>query len=69
MEYLAQVTEDAPVVRFSDKTLSVDGVTYKPKWAWSDDYRKHFRADHARPKRNVREIERAYKDWLIRRSG
>lgn len=25
---------------FSDKPLTVDGVTVKPKWAWSDTYRR-----------------------------
>ena len=45
MEYLHQAAPEAKVERFSDKTLKARGITLRPKWAWSDSYRKHVR-DH-----------------------
>ena len=45
-EYLHQTAPGAPVVHFSDKPLIIAGVHFKPKWAWSDGYRKHFQATH-----------------------
>lgn len=33
----------ADPVTFSAKACNVAGVQYKPKWAWSADYRSHFR--------------------------
>lgn len=33
----------ADPVTFSSKACNVAGVRYTPKWAWSADYRSHFR--------------------------
>ena len=42
-EYIHQAAPGAPVVKFSDKPLTVGGVKIVPRWAWSEDYRKWVR--------------------------
>lgn len=42
--YTFQANPSAPIESFSDKPLRVAGVKYQPRWAWSDSYRKEFRA-------------------------
>ncbi len=64
-EYLHQAAPEAPVMRFSDRPITVDGIRFIPKWAWSDGYRKHFRAMHsyARPQ-GYDPTFIPYRDWL-----
>lgn len=38
-------------MEYSDAPLRVNGVKYFPKWAWSADYRKWFRASFKKPSR------------------
>ena len=68
MEYMHQATPDAEPQRFSDKPKTVRGVKYKPRWNWSDDYRKEFLAgQHNYGSAVARDNDRArkYRDWLI----
>ena len=75
-EYMHQAAPSGPVEHFSDKPIKVDGVRYQPKWAWSDGYRKHFRAMHSNRRRdcdvycNVKSPEHAsYRNWLCLTRG
>ncbi len=67
-EYMHQATPDSKVERFSDKPINVAGVRYSPKWAWSDGYRKIFRAAHRdQPPKSWgygNTLENTYRDWL-----
>ena len=51
-------------VKFSDAPCRVDGVTYKPGWQWSDEYRKEFRAQHRAAPGNRDAC--GYIQWLAR---
>lgn len=53
---------DCSPVSFSSKPCRIRGVKYTPKWAWSDDYRKHFRAQHSY-KRDRHAMIEAYLSW------
>ncbi len=65
-EYMHQAAPGAKVERFSDKPINVAGVHYSPKWAWSDGYRKWFRAAHRdQPPYNGGDYEQ-YRNWLVR---
>ena len=69
-EYLHQVAPGAVVTHFSDKPLTIAGVRFTPKWAWSDGYRKHFRALHANAApQSAYDLEYPYRRWLMRTKG
>lgn len=72
-KYMHQATSTSPIEQFSDAPCRVDGVTYKPKWPWSDSYRKCFRKTYGkiRSPEKVRLItmEHAYSDWLNAKNG
>ena len=60
MDYLHQATDTAPVTTFSDKPCRVNGVTYQPKWAWSDEYRRCFRKTYGKAKTQAHKETRGY---------
>lgn len=69
-EQLIQVGER--VVTFSNKPVKVDGVTYRPGWNWSEDYRKTFRRTMAGvtpDKWSGQAADRAYVKWLKESRG
>jgi hypothetical protein len=62
--YLHQASAGAPIVKMSAKTVKINGVTYKPRWAWSDWYRQQFRQSYSLGKgRLSRHV--LTKDYLI----
>lgn len=48
MPYLHQASPEAPIVKMSDRATRVEGVSYKPRWAWSDWYRGEFRKTYSK---------------------
>lgn len=38
--YVYQASPNVPPQKFSDRPVKIDGVKFKPKWAWSEDYKK-----------------------------
>ena len=47
-QYQHQAAPNAPVVTFSDKPLTVNGVKIYPSRPWSDDYRKWVRKTYSK---------------------
>ena len=57
-------------VKFSDSPVKVDGVTYTPKWSWSEDYRRGFKSTHGKARTsNEHTRARAYNSWLESRDS
>ena len=57
---------------FSDAPLTVDGVTVKPGWPWSREYREQVAAElRATSKSSLLpgEAERRYIDWYAQEHG
>ena len=71
-KYVHQATPNAPIMEFSDAPCVVHGVRYYPRWAWSADYRKHFRALHARVRpvlRDDRAVMKQYVRHMVTQKG
>lgn len=69
--YLHQACENVPPMEFSDKPLNVHGVRYHFRWPISNQYRKYFRASHARVRQHgdERKINRDYLRHMMQQRG
>lgn len=54
---------------FSDKPLTVRGITTKPKWKWSDSYRDEQRASQNAGFQRDSDAEHEYVKWYAEKHG
>jgi hypothetical protein len=58
---------DGNIMKYSDKPVKFGGVTIKPRWAWSEDYKRWARRPFNKGRTSPN--ENAYRDWYYETHG